>query len=322
MDPAAPGIDDIRAAALRIAPHVVRTPLRRAAGLSHRLGTDVFLKCENLQVAGAFKSRGACNAVFSLDAAAAARGVATHSSGNHAAAVARAAQRRGIPATVVMPRGAAAVKRAAVLACGATIIECAPTLAAREQAAAEFVAQSGAAFVHPYDDPRVIAGQGTAILELLDEGLDPALILAPVGGGGLLSGTAIAARSLWPRVRVIGAEPAGADDAARSFASGTRQRQGDPHTIADGLRGELSERTFALIRSYVSDIVTVSEAGILAAMRHLRDDAGMLVEPSAAVPVAALLEERLRPAAGPVVAGPVVVILSGGNLDPELASAL
>ena len=317
MNPTAPSFDDILAAAVRIAPHVVHTPLRHSAALSDRLGCDVYLKCENLQVAGAFKSRGACNAVFSLPLAEASRGVATHSSGNHAAALARAAQRRGIPATVVMPRGAPAVKRAAVEDFGATIVECAPTLVAREQAAAELVARSGAAFVHPYDDPRVIAGQGTAILELAQGGTEPALVLAPVGGGGLLSGTAVAVRALWPRAQIVGAEPAGADDAARSLASGTRQRQLDPHTIADGLRGELSERTFALIRSHVSDIVTVSEAGIRAAMRFIRDETAMLIEPSAAVPVAALLEERVRPAAGPVI-----VILSGGNVDPDLTLAL
>jgi threonine dehydratase len=312
----APGLAEIRAAAARIAPHVLRTPLRSCVFLSRRLGVDVFLKCENLQVAGAFKSRGACNAVFSLGEAEAARGVATHSSGNHAAALARAAQRRGIPATVVMPRNASAVKRSAVASHGAAIVDCEPTLAAREVAAAELIARTGAAFVHPYDDPRVIAGQGTAILELTDAGLVPALVLAPVGGGGLLSGTALAVHALWPTARVVGAEPAGADDAARSFASGTRQQQLDPHTIADGLRGELSERTFAIIRSHVSDIVTVSEAGIVAGMHLIRDATGMLIEPSAAVPVAALLEQRLGG-----LAGPVVVILSGGNVDPALLAS-
>jgi threonine dehydratase len=216
-----------------------------------------------------------------------------------------------------MPRNAPAVKRAAVAAFGATIIDCEPTLRAREQAAAELVASSGAVFVHPYDDPRVIAGQGTAILELESGGLAPALVLVPVGGGGLLSGTAISVRALWPGAQVIGVEPSGADDAARSFASGRREPQTDPRTVADGLRGALSERTFAIIRSYVSDIVTVSEAGILAAMCAVRDATGMLIEPSAAVPVAALLEERVRPRAGPVV-----VILSGGNVDPALAGAL
>ncbi|MFO1402535.1 MAG: pyridoxal-phosphate dependent enzyme [Steroidobacteraceae bacterium] len=320
MDPPAPGFDDVLAAAARIAPYVVRTPLLHSAGLSRHCGVAVYYKCENLQAAGAFKSRGACNAVFALEAAAAARGVATHSSGNHAAALARAAQLRGIPATVVMPRGAPAVKRAAVAAFGAAILECEPTLAAREQAAAQLVARSGANFVHPYDDPRVIAGQGTAILEVAEAGLEPAMVLAPVGGGGLLGGTAIAAHARWPRARVLGAEPAGADDAARSFASGVRQPQRDPRTLADGLRGELSARTFALIRALASDIVTVSEAGILAAMRHVRAETGMLVEPSAAVPVAALLEERVRP-----LEGPLVLILSGGNVDagsPALRAAV
>ena len=314
MSSTAPSFGDIRDAAARIAAHVRRTPLRRAAALSARLGADVFLKCENLQAAGAFKSRGACNAVFSLDEAVAARGVATHSSGNHAAALARAARRRGIPAWVVMPRNAAAVKRAAVQEQGATIVDCEPTLAAREAAAAELVVRTGAEFVHPYDDLRVIAGQGTAILEVAGEGLSPSLVLTPVGGGGLLSGTAIATRALWPGASVVGAEPAGADDAARSFAAGRRVRQTDPRTLADGLRGELSERTFELIRRHVDAIVTVSEAGILEAMRVVWRDLGMLIEPSSAVPVAALLEERAR---GP--GGAIVVIVTGANVDPALA---
>jgi threonine dehydratase len=314
MSELAPTFEDICAAAARIAPHVQRTPLLRSAELSRLAGVDVFLKCENLQVAGAFKSRGACNAVFSLSEEAAARGVATHSSGNHAAALARAAQRRGIPAWVVMPRDAAAVKRAVVAALGAAIIDCEPTIAAREQAAAEVVARTGAAFVHPYDDPRVIAGQGTAILELEGAGIGPELVLTPVGGGGLLSGTAIAVRALWPAARVVGVEPAGADDAARSWASGRRERQADPRTIADGLRGELSDRTFALIRSYVSDIVTVTEAGIVDAMQRVWCELGLLIEPSSAVPVAALLERRVLTGSGRVV-----VIVSGGNVDTALA---
>jgi threonine dehydratase len=309
-----PGFEDIRAAAVRIAPHVQRTPLLRSGELSRLMGVDVHLKCENFQAAGAFKSRGACNAVFSLSDAEAARGVATHSSGNHAAALARAAQRRGIPAWVVMPRNAAGVKRAAVAAFGAEIIDSEPTLAGREQTAAAVVARTGAAFVHPYDDARVIAGQGTAILELQADGIAPALVLTPVGGGGLLSGTAIAVRALWPAASVVGAEPAGADDAARSWASGRLVHQADPRTIADGLRGELSERTFALIRSYVSDIVTVSEAGILEAMQRVWRELGILIEPSSAVPVAALLEGRVR-----APAGPVVVVISGGNVDAAMA---
>lgn len=314
MNATLPDFEDVRAAAVRIAPHVERTPLRRSAELSRLVGADVLLKCENLQAAGAFKSRGACNAVFSLTEAEAARGVATHSSGNHAAALARAAQRRGILAWVVMPRDAAGVKRAAVAAFGAAIIDCEPTLAARERAAAEVVARTGATLVHPYDDPRVIAGQGTAMLEVADAGIEPALALAPVGGGGLLGGTAIAVRALWPAARVVAVEPEGADDAARSWASGRRERQTDPRTIADGLRGELSERTYALLRAHVSDVVTVSEAGIVAAMRHVWRELGMLIEPSSAVPVAALLEGRVR-----VQAGPVVVIITGGNVDAALA---
>ncbi|MBS0396929.1 MAG: pyridoxal-phosphate dependent enzyme, partial [Proteobacteria bacterium] len=243
-----PDFDDIQAAARRIAPYVQRTPVLSAAELSRELGAAVEFKCENLQSAGAFKSRGACNAVFSLDDAAAAHGVATHSSGNHAAALARAARLRGIPAYIVMPRGAPRIKRAAVEGYGGRVRECEPTLAAREAAAAALVAETGATLVHPYDDPRVIAGQGTVLIELAAQTSPPDLLLLPVGGGGLLSGTALASRRLWPRTRVIGVEPAGADDAARSFRAGALQPPPEARTIADGLRGALSARTLRLAR--------------------------------------------------------------------------
>jgi len=301
---------DVEAAARRIAPHVHRTPVLSSEQLSRRLGGQIYFKCENFQKAGAFKSRGACNAVFRLDAGIAERGVATHSSGNHGAALARAARRRGIPAYVVMPRGAADVKRQAVAGYGATVIECEPTIQAREAAAAELVARTGATLIHPYDDPDVIAGQGTATLELAEAIAPPALVLAPVGGGGLLSGTAIVARHLWPGAKVLGAEPAGADDAARSIARGIRQHQSDPKTIADGLRGELSDRTFALIRTYVDRIVTVSEPAIVEGMRLVWQYLKIVIEPSAAVPVAALIEHPLL-----TDAGAALVILSGGNVD-------
>jgi threonine dehydratase len=301
---------DVEAAARRIAPHIHRTPVLSSEQLSRRLGGQVHFKCENFQKAGAFKSRGACNAVFRLDAAVAERGVATHSSGNHGAALARAARRRGIPAYVVMPRGAADVKRRAVIGYGATVIECEPTLQARQAAAEELVARTGATLIHPYDNPDVIAGQGTATLELSDAIGPPALVLAPVGGGGLLSGTAIVARRLWPNATVLGAEPAGADDAARSLARGIRQSQPEPKTIADGLRGELSDRTFALIRSYVHRIVTVSEPAIVEGMRLVWDYLKIVIEPSAAVPVGALIEHQLL-----ADGGTALVILSGGNVD-------
>ena len=300
---------DVVAAAARIAPHVRVTPLRRAAALSARLGVELELKCENLQETGAFKARGACSAVFALAAEVAARGVVTHSSGNHGAALARAARLRGIPASIVMPRGAARVKRAAVAAFGATIVDCEPTLAARAAAAAALVATSGATLVHPYDEPLVIAGQGTLALELAAATAAPDTVLVPVGGGGLLSGVALACRTLWPQVRVVGVEPQGADDAQRSLRSGVLQAQPDPRTIADGLRGALSARTLRLIAAHASDIVTVGEDSIVAAMRLVHELVGLVIEPSAAVPLAALLE-------GKVAGRRIVVVLSGGNVDP------
>jgi threonine dehydratase len=303
-----PDFADVEAAARRIAPHVHRTPLLHSTELSRLLGARVDFKCENFQKAGAFKSRGACNAVFALAEDQAARGVATHSSGNHAAALARAAQRRGIPAYVVMPTNAPAVKRAAVEGYGGQVVECESTLAAREATAAEVVARTGAAFVHPYDEPLVIAGQGTALLEVCDDGLRPDLVLVPVGGGGLLSGTALTARARLPGVRLWGTEPAGADDAARSFATGVLQPQTAPKTIADGLRTGLSERTFGLIRANVDGIATVSEQSILGAMRMVWHYLKIVIEPSCAVPVAALLERK-------VAGDHVVVILTGGNVD-------
>jgi len=303
-----PQFADIEAAARRIAPHVRRTPVLSSVELSGRLGVVVEFKCENLQQAGAFKSRGASNAVFALPAETAPRGVVTHSSGNHAAALARAAQRRGIPAYIVMPRGAPRIKRAAVEGYGGQVTECDPTLAAREAAAAALLAETGATLVHPYDDPLVIAGQGTIALELTGETTPPDAVLVPVGGGGLLCGTALALERLWPGTRVIGAEPAGADDAYRSFTTGRLHPQTNPHTIADGLRGALSARTFRLARAHVDAIVTVTEAAIIEAMRLLFEGLKVVVEPSAAVPVAALLEHQ-------VVARRVVVVLSGGNVD-------
>jgi threonine dehydratase len=305
-----PEFADIEEAAGRIAPHVRHTPLLDSAELSERFGVTAEFKCENLQVAGAFKSRGAINAVFALSPAVAARGVATHSSGNHAAALARAARRRGIPAFIVMPRGAPRIKRAAVESFGGRVVECEPTLAAREATAARVVAETGATLIHPYDNPHVIAGQGTVALELAASTTAPDAVLVPVGGGGLLAGTALAVRKRWPGTRIIGVEPAGADDAALSFASGTLQPQPDPHTLADGLRGAMSARTLRLARANVDAIITVDEPSIVAAMRLLFENLKLVVEPSGAVPVAALLERA-------VDAGRVIVVLSGGNVDLE-----
>ena len=305
-----PTVDDIRAAAARIEGLVHCTPVLQSTELSRRLGAAVEFKCENLQKVGAFKARGATNAVYALPTATAVAGVATHSSGNHAAALARAAQLRGVPAYVVMPSNAPAVKRAAVIGYGASVIDCEPTLAAREAAAGDLVQRTGATFVHPYDDVLVIAGQGTATLEFAAQSTPPDSVLVPVGGGGLLSGTALAARSVWPATRVIGCEPRAADDAARGFRSGVLQPATPSETIADGLRAALSERTFELIRRDVDDLVTVSEAGIVAAMRLVWQFLKVVIEPSAAVPVAALLE-----APPGAFGGRVGVVLSGGNVD-------
>lgn len=303
-----PEMADVEAAAARIGVHVRRTPLLANESLSARLGCMVDFKCESLQAGGAFKARGAANAVFAMTAADAARGVVTHSSGNHAAALSRAAKRRGVPAYIVMPRGAPAVKRRAVEGFGGEIHECEPTLAVREAAATALMGRTGARLVHPYDDPLVIAGQGTIGIELAAETAPPDVVLVPVGGGGLLSGVSLALRHLWPGTRVIGVEPAGADDAARSFASGELQPQTAPRTIADGLRGALSARTFRLAREFSAGIVTVREESIVAAMRLLFDELKLVVEPSGAVPLAALLEGGVR-------ASRAVVVLSGGNVD-------
>jgi threonine dehydratase len=303
---------DVQAAAARIRPYAHRTPVLTCATLDRITGARLHFKCENLQKTGAFKFRGACNAVMSLADAEARRGVATHSSGNHAAALALAARLRGIPAAVVMPRTARAVKQAAVAGYGASITECEPTLAAREAALAALVRTSGATVVHPYDDPRVIAGQGTAALELLAQvdGLD--VVLAPVGGGGLLSGTATAVAALSPGTAVWGAEPASADDAQRSLREGRIVPSRDPRTIADGLLTSLGEHTFAIIRARVAGIATASEEAILAAMRLVWERMKLVIEPSSAVPLAALLEHRIE-----VAGRRVGIVVSGGNVDLE-----
>lgn len=309
---AAPAISfvDIEAARVRIAGKVRRTPVLANADLDAAARARLFFKCENLQEIGAFKARGATNAVFALTDAEAALGVATHSSGNHGAAVARAAALRGVAAHVVMPRNVSAPKAAQVERLGALITLCEPTLAAREAMVAKIIAETGARLVHPYDDPLVMAGQGTAALELLEDAPDLDLVLAPVGGGGLIGGAATAVKALRPTARVIGVEPAGADDAARSFRAGRRLAGDAPATIADGLRAELSQRTFATIRAHVDDVVTVSEAGIVEAMRAIWETLKVIVEPSAAVPLAAIREGALE------VAGlKVGIILTGGNVD-------
>lgn len=301
----------IREAARRIAPYAHRTPVVTSQYFDRVTGGQLFFKCENLQKAGAFKFRGACNAVFSLSDEEAARGVATHSSGNHAQALALAAQLLGIPAWIVMPENAPAVKQAAVREYGGQIVPCAPTLAAREATAETVIRETGATFIHPYNDARIIAGQGTAALELLETVPELDLILAPVGGGGLLSGTALATAELSPSTAVMAAEPAGADDAYRSLATGRLIPVEQPNTVADGLRTSLGELTFAVIQQHVQEIVTVNDDEIVAAMKTFWQRTKLLIEPSAAVPVAAVLSGRI-----PTAGRRIGIILSGGNVDP------
>lgn len=305
-----PTLEEIRTAAQRIQPYARRTPVLSSRGLDALVSAHLFFKCENFQRCGAFKFRGACNAILSLDEECAAHGVATHSSGNHAAALAHAARLRGLHATVVMPSTANPIKRTAVEHYGGQIHSCGEALNDREQTLASIVAESGATVIHPYNDPRIIAGQGTAAAELLEQapGLD--IVLCPIGGGGLISGTAIAVATIQPDTLVIGAEPAGADDAYRSLETGRIITCDEPLTMADGLRANLGELTFAAIQAHVGRIVTVSEASIARAMRLVWERMKILIEPSAAVPVAALLETP-----EPFVGQRVGVILSGGNVD-------
>lgn len=305
-----PDLAAIRGAAARIAPHVHRTPVMTCTAIDAEAGATLFFKCEHLQRVGAFKARGACNAVFSLEPAIARRGVVTHSSGNHGAALAYAAQRRGIAAWVVMPDNAPAVKQANVRRFGATVRLCEPTVAAREAACDALTRETGAALIHPFDDPRVIAGQGTAALELLEAIDDLDAVIAPCGGGGLLSGSAIAATSLQEGIEVFGAEPANADDAARSFTAGSLQPLAATTTIADGLRTTLAPRTLAAIHAHVRAFGTCSEAAIVRAMRMMYERMKQVVEPSSAVPLACLLERTLD-----VAGRRVGIIVSGGNVD-------
>ena len=309
-EPDLPTFDDIRAAQARIVGHVHRTPVLTSRLLDQHAGVHIAFKAENLQRAGAFKARGATNAVLSLDTATAAAGVATHSSGNHGAALALAAADRDIAAHIVMPSNAPDVKKAAVAAYGAHIIECEPTLEAREATLAKVVARTGAHVVHPYDDARVIAGQGTVGLEILEQIPQVDVVVVPVGGGGLLGGVALAVKTLRPEVEVVAIEPAGADDAFRSFGLGRRVLQSAPNTIADGLLTSLGVRNFALIQQYVDTIITVDDATIVEAMRLQWTRLKTVVEPSGAVSFAGLLEypERFR-------GRRVAAVISGGNLD-------
>lgn len=311
--PQGPDLQSIREAHRRISPHIEHTQVMISYPLDELAGALLYFKCENMQLSGSFKIRGAANAVLSLSEAEAARGVVTHSSGNHGAALALAAQLRGIRAWVVLPHNAPKVKVRAVEAYGAEITFCEPTIAAREFAASEILRATGGTLIHPYDDDRVIAGQGTAALEFLEEIPDLDVICAPVSGGGLLSGTAIAAKSLRPEILVIGCEPSNSDDAARSFASGQIAPASLLFTIADGLRATLSPRTFTILRERVDRIALVSEQEIIHSMHLITEHLRTTVEPSGAVAASPALHRQLG--AEELRIG---IILSGGNLDPDV----
>jgi threonine dehydratase len=305
-----PTLVDVRAAAARIAPHAVRTPVLRNPELDALLGAEIHFKCENLQRGGAFKFRGACNAVFSLDEATARRGIVTQSSGNHGTAIAIAARARGVPAHVVVPRNAPAIKLAQMREHGANVVLCEPTMAAREGECARILAETGGTLVHPFDDARVVAGQGTATLELLEQAGPLDVVVAPVSGGGLLSGTAIAAHGVDPAITVVGAEPAQASDAWESLRQDRRITDMVPDTICDGLRAHLGRIAFDVLRGERVEILLASEPAIVDAMRRQWDRLKIVIEPSCAVPLAALLatRERWRDRR-------IGIIISGGNVD-------
>src|SRR5262245_1091357 len=303
-------LDTIRAAHQRIRQYIYRTPVLTNSWLNDACRATLFFKCENFQKVGAFKARGATNAVFALDEETARRGVATHSSGNHGAAVARAAKLRGVAAHIVMPSNSAKVKIRSVEDYGAQVVFCEPTEESREMKCAEVINQTGATLIHSFENEYVITGQGTAAMELLEDVPNLDVIMCPVGGGGLLSGTAIAAKSMRPQIEVIAVEHEDADDAAQSFRAGRRLVTKKKFTIADGLRTNIGEPNFAIIQRHVDDIVTVSEEAIVSAMRKIWETLKIVIEPSAAVPYAAIQESKID-----VRDKGVGIILTGGNID-------
>jgi len=307
-----PGLHNIEEAAERIREYIHRTPVMTSSMIDTICGAQLFFKCENLQKAGAFKSRGACNAVFSLSEGQLNKGVATHSSGNHAQALARAAMLRETDAYIVMPETSPRVKVEGVKGYGGRITFCKPTLKAREDTIRKIISKTGALEIHPYNDYRIIAGQATCAREMLEQSQDLDIILAPVGGGGLLSGTALSVKYLSPETKVIAAEPEMANDAYRSFREGRFVPSENPRTIADGLLTSLGSLTYPIIMKYVDDIVTVSEDGIIKAMRLVWERMKMVIEPSSAVSLAAILEQKIN-----LKGKRVGIILSGGNVDLE-----
>ena len=305
-----PDLSDVKTAHERISPHIHYTPIVTSQFLDAKTGAKLFFKCENFQKAGAFKVRGASNAVFGLDDATAAKGVATHSSGNHALSLSYAAGRRGIPCTVVMPKTAPQAKKDAVIGYGGTIVECEPATTSREAVFAEVVAKTGADFVHPYNDPRVIAGQATCSLELIDQVKDLDCVVAPIGGGGMISGTCLTLSHLAPSIEIYAAEPEQADDAYRSFKAGHIIADDAPVTVADGLKVPLKDLTWHFVSNHVTDILTASEQEIIDAMKLTWQRMKMVIEPSCAVPLAVILKNPN------LFRGKKVgVIITGGNVD-------
>lgn len=305
-----PTFDDVLAAHERIKPYIHRTPVLTSTFLNELTGAELFFKCENFQKAGAFKARGASNAVFSLSDEQAAVGVATHSSGNHALSLSYAAGRRGIPVTVVMPHSAPQAKKDAVRGYGGTIVECEPSLSSRESTFAQVVAESGAEFVHPYNDPRVIAGQGTCSLELNEQVENLDMVVAPIGGGGMVSGTCLTLSNIAPDIKIYAAEPLNADDAARSFHAGHIIADDAPETVADGLKVPLKDLTWHFVKNNVTDILTATEEEIVDAMKLIWKRMKIVMEPSSAVPLATIIKNK------EIFQGKRVgVIITGGNVD-------
>jgi len=305
-----PTFEDVKAARARIEPHIHRTPVLTSTFFNDLSGAELFFKCENFQKAGAFKVRGASNAVFGLSDAQAAKGVASHSSGNHALSLSYAAGRRGIKATVVMPRTAPEAKKAAVRGYGGEVLECEPSTSAREAMLEEVVARTGADFVHPYNDHRVIAGQGTCSLELHEEVGPLDAVVAPIGGGGMISGTCLTLSHLSPATKIYAAEPKNADDAYRSFHAGHIIEDDAPQTVADGLKVSLRPRTWHFVSNFVSDVLLANEEEIVEAMVLTWQRMKIVIEPSSAVPLATILKNK------DLFAGKRVgVVLTGGNVD-------
>jgi threonine dehydratase len=310
MEKIIPTYDDVLRASERIKPFAKKTPVLTSKSINELCNADIFFKCENFQKVGAFKFRGAVNAIFSLNDEQASKGVATHSSGNHAQALALAATIRGIPATIVMPENSSRVKIDAVIGYGAEVVFCQPTLKARETTLEKVIIQKGSTFIHPYDNYNVIAGAGTSAKELIEEVPNLDYVIAPVGGGGLLSGTSISVKALLPDAKVIAAEPEGADDAFRSLQSGAIVPSLKPNTICDGLLTSLSERTFKIISQNVSEIVTLSDEDTIRAMKLIWERMKIIVEPSSATALGILLGNKID-----LKAKRIGIILSGGNVD-------